>query len=278
MKTVVSVLDVQRNKELLETVWAQGVESPNFKYARGLITRGRCFVPYLSKGEMHFAPSRFVGYKGVTLAKHRSQSAHLDGRLTNPALTSVLNVPLVEDIVIDSVYVSFLRHLGYSGSIHNNKRKYWLTDAALNVISPEQASEMELLVSPETEQATIIQARIGQQKFRQALMKKWQGCPVTGCKTLSVLRASHIKPWSQSSDAERLDPNNGLLLTPNLDVLFDRRLISFDESGTMLCSYLLSTKERKLLIPRKPRIIELTPELEVFMKYHRDNLFLRAEL
>lgn len=83
----------------------------------------------------------------------------------------------------------------------------------------------------ETERETLIKARVGQGPFRDALISRWKGCSVTGCASLACLIASHIKPWSQCvTPAERLSAANGLLLTPNLDKLFDRGFITLMRS------------------------------------------------
>jgi hypothetical protein len=83
----------------------------------------------------------------------------------------------------------------------------------------------------------LIDARLGQGEFRRNLDLVWDGkCAVTGCPIRAMLKASHIKPWAKSSDFERLDKNNGLLLTANLDALFDQFLITFSENGLMLIS------------------------------------------
>jgi hypothetical protein len=94
----------------------------------------------------------------------------------------------------------------------------------------------------------LVDARLGQGQFRKALEARWgQACAVTGCGVREVLRASHIKPWSSSSDAERLDRNNGLLLIATLDCLFDRRLVSFDDNGRMVFSPNLAQVDREAL-------------------------------
>lgn len=76
----------------------------------------------------------------------------------------------------------------------------------------------------ETEKDSIIKARIGQGIFRQQLIQLWGGCSVTGFKNEKFLKASHIKPWRDSSNQERLDKYNGLLLVPNLDRSFRDKL------------------------------------------------------
>ena len=66
-----------------------------------------------------------------------------------------------------------------------------------------------------TQKKQLILARRGQGQFRRDVCKLWrQKCAVTGCGVIKLLRASHLKPWSKcDTDAERLDPYNGLLLT-----------------------------------------------------------------
>lgn len=89
-----------------------------------------------------------------------------------------------------------------------------------------------------TEVERLVRQRVGQSKFRDALLDYWGGaCAVTGVAIPEVLRASHAKPWAEcASDAERLDVFNGFLLSANLDALFDRFLISFDEQGVLVVS------------------------------------------
>ena len=96
----------------------------------------------------------------------------------------------------------------------------------------------------ETHRQTLIKARIGQGQFRSDLISRWRTCSVTGFGPVTVLVASHIIPWCKcATNAERLDVNNGLLLTPNIDKLFDRGLISFDPEGRVHISPKLGLKE-----------------------------------
>ena len=88
----------------------------------------------------------------------------------------------------------------------------------------------------ETQKELLISARIGQHKYRKDLIELWEKCSVSKCKMTDILIASHIKPWNESSNEEKLDPYNGLLLLPNYDTLFDKHLISFDEDGRIIIS------------------------------------------
>jgi hypothetical protein len=113
------------------------------------------------------------------------------------------------------------------------------------------ATDIKNIVSTEiahpTTLQTLVDARVGQGKFRSEVLHLWNHrCAVTGSSILDAIRASHIKPWRDSTDFERLDPNNGLPLVANLDALFDAGLISFSTSGEMLVSSKLSDAEREI--------------------------------
>jgi HNH endonuclease len=109
----------------------------------------------------------------------------------------------------------------------------------------------EILNSPlsDTEKATLIRARLGQAKFRKSLLALWRNrCAVSGCSIPVMLRASHIKPWRECSNSEeRRDADNGLLLSANLDALFDEGLIGFDSQGKMIVSEKISALDAQLL-------------------------------
>lgn len=125
-----------------------------------------------------------------------------------------------------------------------------------------------------TEKEALGTARIGQGQFRQDLQRMWKACAVTGCRELPLPRASHIKPWSASTDAERLDPHNGLLLVPNLDAAFDSGYISFLDSGEMLISSRLHQTARKIMgIHRNLRLRRVANKHCLYLEYHRREVF-----
>jgi len=123
---------------------------------------------------------------------------------------------------------------------------------------------------PETTKKLMRDARCGQGSYRKDLDQVWNSkCAVFGYHTRELLRASHIKKWSDSSDKERIDPNNGILLSANLDALFDNGLISFDDLGSMLVSARIDEAERKRLnlsgkLSRAP-----WDALKKYLAYHR---------
>jgi putative restriction endonuclease len=91
----------------------------------------------------------------------------------------------------------------------------------------------------ETQKTQLVQSRRGQGVYRKNLEGFEKGCRLTGVAQLQHLRASHIKPWRASSDFEKLDGNNGLLLSPHVDHLFDHGFISATDDGKLIVSSLL---------------------------------------
>lgn len=99
-------------------------------------------------------------------------------------------------------------------------------------------------------------------------------CCVTGSQILDAVRASHIKPWSHSTDAERLDPNNGLPLVATLDALFDTGLISFCDDGALISSKRIPTDEQNLLGLSNLRLrISPNAQVKAYLAYHRASVY-----
>lgn len=124
------------------------------------------------------------------------------------------------------------------------------------------------------------QARLHQQKFRNALLLRWKGaCAVTGIEEAELLRASHIKPYKDSTAHECSSPHNGLLLAAGLDVLFDKGFITFDQQGRLEMSKLLS-REAALAFGLKSNMQltdTLSEDAQKFLLYHRNKVFLRPK-
>lgn len=158
----------------------------------------------------------------------------------------------------NSAIVKFSEYLsvGYSGDIETD------IDAILD----------DSNIGP-TEKHNLIKCRIGQGTFRQKLIAYWQSCAVTGYKDTGLLVASHIKPWRACGNSERLNPFNGLLLTPNLDKAFDTGLITFSSNGSIIKSPLLSGPDQLGITSSMQ--IALARQHEPFMDFHRDSVFRR---
>jgi hypothetical protein len=125
-----------------------------------------------------------------------------------------------------------------------------------------------------TEIRALSLARRGQGFFKKEVAHFEHYCRVTGVAELRHLRASHVKPWSQSSDPERLDGANGLLLSPHVDHLFDRGYISFRKNGSVLRSRALSAEViTQWSLNLNHSVGQFTRHQDSFLEYHREVVF-----
>ncbi|MFJ8264774.1 HNH endonuclease [Peribacillus asahii] len=125
----------------------------------------------------------------------------------------------------------------------------------------------------ETEKEQVIKSRIGQSTFKKALLDIEKKCRLCGVTDERFLIASHIKPWSQSNNQERLEVNNGLLLCPNHDSVFDKGYISFADDGLILISDSLDEATKVFLNINEIMNIRVNESQRQYMKWHRENLF-----
>lgn len=125
-----------------------------------------------------------------------------------------------------------------------------------------------------TDRKAVVKARVNQGVFRDLLIRKYGSCCLCGTDEMDLLVASHIKPWADSTRKERVDVNNGLLLCPNHDKLFDRGYISFDDNGGILISKTLSDKNQIYMNVNQELSITMSKKTQEYMKYHRENIFI----
>ena len=129
-----------------------------------------------------------------------------------------------------------------------------------------------------TEKETIIKARVGQGKYRDNLIEKYNSkCIMTGIDNKKVLVASHIKPWAVCNNVERVDVNNGLLLCANMDKLFDNGLITFSNNGKLSVSSILGKDNQSRLNIESGMIfdLKLNENMKEYLEYHRNIIFIR---
>ncbi|WP_175714919.1 HNH endonuclease [Burkholderia ambifaria] len=121
----------------------------------------------------------------------------------------------------------------------------------------------------ETERLAEVAVRLGQGQFRSDLDAEFGGaCAATGLSVRPALRASHILPWRNSSATQRRDPKNGLLLSANLDALFDCYMITFRPNGKLECSAVLNRLDRERLGPMPDLAIMLCDERAAYLQLH----------
>lgn len=126
------------------------------------------------------------------------------------------------------------------------------------------------------EKEAIVKVRINQDKFRDGLLKKYSAhCCLCGVNSEALLIASHIKPWTDSDSHEKLDLENGLLLCPNHDKLFDSGLISFKDDGKIIISEQLNSTNRIFMNVNDNMRVSITHENVKYIKYHRDKVFVQ---
>ena len=122
-----------------------------------------------------------------------------------------------------------------------------------------------------TERLQLAKARVGQGLFKSRVELVEKCCRITKVQRPEHLTASHIKPWRASSDIERLDGNNGLLLAPHIDHLFDRGLISFTSVGHILISPTLAPNIlERWSIDSNQNVGTFSSEQSEYLEYHSD--------
>lgn len=146
----------------------------------------------------------------------------------------------------------------------------------------ERRLEVEIAASaeiPETERTALVQARRGQGLFRENVRSIERACRVTRVERLEHLIASHIQPWRDSSNEQRLDGENGLLLTPTIDHLFDKGFISFENSGQLIVSPVadpVSLKRMGLNPQANLNVGAFSQGQQQYLEFHRENVLRMA--
>lgn len=192
------------------------------------------------------------------------------GLLLEDALLLAITLPIGSIIaLIVLIRDTFFKR---APSIEDSKEKY--SDLEKNDSIHLNGISSLRSVNKSTESIGMTKQRIGQTKFREGLLTKWGNrCAVTSFNAPAILKASHIIPWKDSTDSQRLDIENGLLLSPNLDDLFDKHLISFKDDGQILISKRLeSTNYVKLGIDTSMKLREVSTGMKPYLQHHRNRM------
>jgi putative restriction endonuclease len=132
---------------------------------------------------------------------------------------------------------------------------------------------------PNTTRKALVSARVGQGLFKERVSRIERACRITFVENPTHLIASHIKPWRESTNEERLHEGNGLLLTPTADHLFDRGFISFEDNGELMVSPVADvTSLRRMSVDpgNPPRPMAFNTDQRHFLDHHRREIFLAA--
>lgn len=189
---------------------------------------------------------------------------------------SLLDHPVLKDLLIHRLrqQTNYLLHPEHAFELNefwNVSNKNMQQKPKVSV--PEDLQNIELGEIAETEKEQIIKSRIGQSAFKKALLAVEKKCRLCGVTDEHFLVASHIKPCSQSNNQERLDVDNGLLLCPNHDALFDKGYISFDENGKIMISDSLDDATKVFLNINEAMKIVLNERQKGYMKWHWVHIF-----
>src|SRR5205823_9231308 len=138
----------------------------------------------------------------------------------------------------------------------------------------EAAATIDATLTGPTFREQIVRARRGQGVFRANVLLREDACRGTHVNEPGHLKASHIKPWRDTTDADRLDGPNGLLLSPHIDHLFDEGYITFSSSQELM---IVPEVRDKLLdawgIDSGVQVGEFSKEQNAYLDYHRVNVF-----
>jgi hypothetical protein len=144
----------------------------------------------------------------------------------------------------------------------------------INLNQANESTFSELLLPNKTECSGLVTSRVGQGAYRKRVIHRWEyQCAVTKFNRIEVLIASHIVPWSNATDLERLDVHNGILLSPTYDALFDRHLISFDDHGRIILANTIDTVAfEKIGVTGKEKIRKFNSHNLPYLNRHREKL------
>ncbi|MEQ8925761.1 MAG: HNH endonuclease [Fulvivirga sp.] len=150
--------------------------------------------------------------------------------------------------------------------------KYTIPDElkSSNLVADPREAYVKIKQPNSTERSGLVTSRVGQGAYRKSILHRWSyKCAASGYNDTRILIASHIQPWKDSNDQERLDVDNGILLSPDYDALFDKHLISFDQAGKIiLSSELTKTPIETLGITGKERIDSLNAGNKRYLENH----------
>lgn len=194
----------------------------------------------------------------------------------------------------DSEYYTLMREVGIPNISYlsilklrnpNNKIVYYCrvfldykSDITTYESPMEKYQEEEILSSNlnDKKKHNLVDARQGQGEYRRKLLDECPFCPFTSVNDERLLIASHIKPWVDSNDKEKIDPKNGFAFTPTYDKLFDRGFITFDSDKKLKVSPWISPMNQNRLNIYDGKIIDKLPldnKREKYLQYHRENIF-----
>lgn len=215
--------------------------------------------------------------------------AALMGRSDNSVALRLVNFAACDPYIINSGRTGMASGIGrctpYFERFVNDKETLFVEAQRIRAELANKTIEQQLQLTPGDfvgkEREAVIRQRVNQSAFRIMILQNYENkCAVTGIDIPQLLVASHIVPWAHN-ESTRLDPENGICLSPLYDKLFDSGLIGIRDDYTIeLSKELLDRSDRDYFdshfkpIQDKPlnMPIEHRPRLD-FIEYHHQNIF-----
>jgi putative restriction endonuclease len=148
-----------------------------------------------------------------------------------------------------------------------------LDNASSSDIQSLAASLEQQAHTGDTSVKTLIQARRGHGIYKKNLLQIETRCRITGVTEVQHLVASHIKPWKDSNNQEKVDGNNGLLLSPHIDRLFDKGHISFEDNGDLIIGKTVSTETQRAWSILAGNYGDFNKLQKYYLDYHRHEIY-----
>jgi len=219
-----------------------------------------------NRNELHWRNDLAFIRKKLVVEGYINDSEKNNWKITESGKTYLIN--LCEEII--NTNFTELKKLS---NFAVKSAKAYLESLKSNKPQKLQSDKKVYISVSETEKEQLIKIRIGQGTFKKKLISDSNKCKICGLSNQSLLIASHIKPWKDSDNNERLDVNNGFLLCPIHDSLFDKGYITFDNEGKILISDKLEVSEYNLLSISTQIMIRINDENKRYLKWHRENIF-----
>lgn len=238
------------------------------------------------------------------------------GSLLNEALIGALYLKLceidLEDVngyekIVEKILSEYEKLLEYLQIPNSPTKEEWdKLNKLLNTLSEEEkkeilrcygniSDEIETYEQDETQKGIkmviqnsqgydverTVKQRVGQSTFRKKLISQFDNCKcrLEHCKInkIEFLRASHILEWSNSDETQKTDPNNGLLLCPVHDFLFDAHLITFDNDGKIIISRNVQREFYSEFNIDESNKITVLEENKQYLEEHRNKFYKNEE-
>jgi putative restriction endonuclease len=219
-------------------------------------------------------PVRFMALENpLRTDEHCSELSIVLPRKHSPILASGGTNPHMHLAAVPSLLATTLQQL-LRGEVERIVGT--ITDAVGRTLSEEiveTAIQQRTDIGP-TQKTDFLKARHGQGAFRENVERNEHSCRITGVLDRRHLWATHIKPWFECDDGEKLDGFNGLLMSPHVADLFERGYISFSDDGDLLVSSELNPVVlEKWHIDVSMNVGPFQPEQSYYLDHHRREVF-----